>query len=118
MAVEGSRVKLSQHEDLVDATVYAITHRDVYHPIASTHWNLHKTKKTFNFLMSKKKKELMRLTAGVAARLVRGKSLAPLPPPRMIAATFLGSAFFLSNSEGFILCKQTKQKQSIFKGIL
>lgn len=40
MAVEGSRVILSQHEDLVDATVYAITHWDVDHPIASTHWNL------------------------------------------------------------------------------
>lgn len=52
----------------------------------------------------------MRLTAGVAARLVRGKSLAPLPPPRMIAATFFGSAFFLSNNDVCILCNQ-KQNQ-------
>lgn len=62
VAVEGSRVKLSEHEDLVDATVNAITHRDVDHPIASTHRNLpkkilfeesEKKKKTF-LLMSNK----------------------------------------------------------------
>jgi len=40
MAIEGSRVKLSQHENLVYATVNAITHRDIDHPIASTHRNL------------------------------------------------------------------------------
>lgn len=36
------------------------------------------------------------LTAGVAALLVRGKSCLPAPPPKIIAATFLGFALFLS----------------------
>lgn len=37
----------------------------------------------------------MYLTAGVAALLVRGKSFVPAPPPKMIAATFFGSALLL-----------------------
>jgi hypothetical protein len=38
------------------------------------------------------------LTAGIAALLVRGKSSAPVPPPNMIEATFLGFASCLYNS--------------------
>jgi len=35
------------------------------------------------------------LTAGVAARLVRGKSCVPGPPPNMMEITFFGSALLL-----------------------
>lgn len=41
---------------------------------------------------------VIRLTAGLARRFVRGKSLVPAPPPSMIAATVLGSRFSMSKS--------------------
>lgn len=42
MAIERGRVELGQHEDLVDATVETIAHRDVYKPVAPTYWDLQK----------------------------------------------------------------------------
>jgi hypothetical protein len=40
VSIQGSRVKLGKYTNLVYAAVDAIAHRDVYKPIAPSHWNL------------------------------------------------------------------------------
>lgn len=40
MTIERGRIELSQHKNLVYATVDAIAHRDVYEPVASSNWDL------------------------------------------------------------------------------
>lgn len=49
-------------------------------------------------------------TAGLALLLVRGKRRVPAPPPKIIEATVVGSAFPCSskNGEDSIACKNTK----------
>jgi len=42
VTVERCRVELGQHKYLVDATVDAVAHRDVYKPVASTHRHLNR----------------------------------------------------------------------------
>jgi oligoribonuclease (3'-5' exoribonuclease) len=41
--VQGSRVELRQHKNLVYSTIDAVAHRDVYKPIAPSNWYLQNT---------------------------------------------------------------------------
>lgn len=81
VTVEGCRVELSQHKYFVDATVDAVAHWDVYKPVASPNRNLktHRTQQTHYSSQFHKHRQNSKmlgacesLTAGVAARLVRG----------------------------------------------
>lgn len=58
MAIERGGVELGEHEDLVDATVDAIAHRDVYEPVASTYWDLQKQSSPFEKLHSSHSKHI------------------------------------------------------------
>ena len=60
-----------------------------------------------------RKVKLRNHTAGLALLLVRGNRRVPAPPPKTIAATFLGSAFGVSNNAGSNFCTENNHQKDI-----